>query len=131
MESHGTDKANFGEYTDPRFARPFSSVSAYATLALTLLLPLALLISQAWFRQVLQDFDMGISQLTRLFLDPMLPYAALVLPFAVIAKEFTIGNQSIRRRCDAVFAILAIISLVFAGLALGLPMWHLVRALDE
>jgi hypothetical protein len=130
MGSHVTNNGNFGGYVDPDVARPFNSVSAYATLILTMLLPVGLWFSQSWFREVLQDFELQISQFTRLFLDPAMPYAALLLPCAVIIKEFVIGDQSIRRRCDAVFATLAIISLVFVGMGLGVPMWHLLRGLS-
>jgi hypothetical protein len=130
MGSHATESGNFDGYAEPRVARPFSSVSAYATLMLTLLLPVGLWLSQSWFREVFEDFELEISRLTQLFLDPVLPYAALVLPLAVVVKEFVIGNQSNRRRCDAVFATLAIISLVFAGLALGKPIWEVPHGMS-
>jgi hypothetical protein len=130
MKGHVTGRVNFDEYTDLRAARPFNSVSAYATLMLTLLLPVGLWFSQSWFREVFEDFELDLSRLTQLFLDPMLPYAALVLSLAVIVKEFVIGNQPNRRRCDTVFATLAIISLVFAGMGLGKPIWEVPHGMS-
>jgi hypothetical protein len=131
MESLATGKANFNNiYTDPRAARPFSSESAYATLVLTMLLPVGLWLSQNRLRDYFGDFAFDISQLTIWFLNPSMPFMLLVLPFCVVAKEFMFGNQTNRKRCDAVIATLAIVSLVFAGLAFGLPMRALVNGLD-
>jgi hypothetical protein len=115
---------------DPRESRPFNSVSSYATLVLTMLLPIGLWFSQSRLRDYFGDFDFNISQLTIWFLNPSMPFMLLVLPFCVVAKEFMFGNQTNRKRCDAAIATLAIVSLVFAGLAFGLPMRDLVHGLD-
>jgi hypothetical protein len=130
MGNHATGRLNFNEYADPRAARPFKSESAYATLALTLLLPLGLWFSQNWLRDYFGDFGFNISQLTIWFLNPSMPFVLLILPFCVVAKEFLFSNLTNRKRCDAVIATLAIVSLVFAGLAFGLPMRELVNGLN-
>jgi hypothetical protein len=130
MGSRATDEANFAEYTDPRATRPFSSESAYVTLILTLLLPVGLWFSQDSLRDYFGDFDFNISQLTIWFLNPSMPFVLLILPFCVVAKEFLFSNQTNRKRCDAVIVTLAIVSLVFAGLAFGLPIRALVNGLD-
>jgi hypothetical protein len=130
MGSHTTDKANFDKYADPVAARPFHSVSANVTFVLTMMLPMGLLFSRTMFLQIFQEFGAEVPQLAQVFLDPALPFLLLVLPIAVVVKEFVIGDFTKRRRCDAVFATLAIISLVFAWLALGVPLRHLLRGLS-
>jgi hypothetical protein len=130
MGSQATDSENFNGYQNPVAARPFRTVSAYATLALTMLLPVGLWLSQNRLRDYFGDFAFDISQLTIWFLNPSMPLLLLILPFCVVAKEFMFGNQTNRKRCDAVLVTLAIISLVFAGLAFGLPMRALVHGLE-
>lgn len=115
---------------DSHKARPFNSVSANVTFVLTMMLPMGLLFSRAMFLQIFEEFDAEVPQLARVFLDSALPFFLLALPMAVVLKEFVIGDFTKRRRCDAVFATLAIISLVFAWLALGVPLRHLLNALS-
>jgi hypothetical protein len=115
---------------DSRESRPFNSESSYVTLVLTMLLPIGLWFSRTMFLKIFQEFDAEVPQLARIFLDPALPFLLLILPIAVVAKEFVIGDYTKRRRCDAVFATLAIISLAFAWFALGVPMRQLLNGLS-
>jgi hypothetical protein len=111
-------------------ANPFNSVSSYLTLALTGLLPVGLWLTQKSLRSVFADFEFDVTQLTIWFLNPAMPFALLILPLCVVATEFLIGNQVLRNRCDTVLATLAIISLVFVGLAFGVPMFNLINGLQ-
>ena len=111
-------------------ARPFNSMSAYWVLVLTCLLPVGLWLAQNSLRNTFADFDYNISQLTIWFLNPSMPFLLLILPLCAVAKEFLLGNQTTRNRCDAVLVTLAIVSLVFAGLAFGLPYKELVDGLQ-
>jgi hypothetical protein len=127
MTDHTIQKPRFDEHEVVLKLRPFNSVSANVTFVLTMMLPVGLWISRAMF---LEKFDVEIPQLARVFLDPVLPFFLLILPMAVAVKEFVIGDFTKRRRCDAVFAILAIISLGFAWFALGVPMRNLLHGLN-
>lgn len=126
MTDHTIQNAQHNDHT----ARPFNSMSANVTFVLTMMLPMGLLLSRAMFLQIFQEFDVEVPQFARIFLDPILPFLLFALPVGVIVKEFAIGDDAKRRRCDAVFATLAIVSLVFAWFALGVPMWNLLDGLS-
>jgi hypothetical protein len=130
MIDHTIQKPTFDKHEVGLKPRPFNSVSANVTFVLTMMLPMGLLFSRSMFLQIFQEFGAEVPQLARIFLDPALPLLLFALPLGVVVKEFAVGDDTKRRRCDAVFATLAIISLVFAWLALGVPMRHLLSGLS-
>ncbi len=109
---------------------PFRSASFYVTLVLTILLPVGLWLVGSSAKEVFQDFEIALSQLTLLFLNPWLPLLLLGLPLGVIAKEFLFHDRRVRHQCDVVFAVLAIIVIVVAGFALAVPFCELLNGLD-
>lgn len=127
MHDRTTYQGDFGNsYLTP----PFRSASFYATLILTILVPVGLWFVQTSIKEVLQDFDLEVSQLTIVFLNPFLPFILLALPLGVVVKELLFQDQRVRFQCDSFLSALAIIALVVAYLALVKPLSELLNGLQ-
>ncbi len=109
---------------------PFRSTSFYLTLVLTLVLPIGLWFVGASVKAVFNDFDLEVSQLTILFLNPGLPILLLALPFGVVVKEYLFYDKKTRQNCDSIVIVLAIIMIAFACLALAVPYYELIKGLE-
>ena len=127
MQDRTTYQGDFGNsYQTP----PFRSASFYATLILTILVPVGLWFVQSSIEEILKEFELEVSQLTIVFLNPFLPLIFLALPLGVVVKELLVQDQRVRFQCDSVLSALAIIVLIIACLALGMPLRELLNGLS-
>ena len=119
-----------GDFDNSYQTPPFRSASFYATLILTILVPVGLWIVQSSIEEILKDFELDVSQMTIFFLNPFLPFILLALPLGVVVKELLVQDQRVRFQIDTVFAALAIMVLVVAYLALVTPLRELLSGLQ-
>lgn len=106
------------------------SFSFYVTLLVSCFLPIGLWLVKDWFREVLGDFEMEISRLTLLFLQPETSILTSLLPISVIAKEYLVSDEKLRYQCDTFVLGLSVCGIVAAVYALGEPMVRLIENLD-
>ena len=92
---------------------------------------LGVLISRGAFRRTFEDFGVALPAITVVCLHPVFPWVlGVVFLAAIVGIEFAIGKRPIKKAlCAAVLVLVLVVGAVYA-LAMVLPFYMLVQALQ-
>jgi hypothetical protein len=119
------------ERARPQDSRDWLSFNLrWIALAFSSSLVVGLFFLRPSMRQIYQDFEIDLSQMTLWVLDPLAPACLAILPVAVLAKEFLPIAQSAKRLMNSLAICLSLLLGIVAALALFQPLVVLISHLD-
>lgn len=111
--------------------RPIASVVlAAVSIGLVVVVEVATLASRNWLTRSIDEFQMDVSEITRIAIDPTFPFLLFWIILAAICTQFVPVSQWVMDICNAVVILIGTSCLVIYLLGILAPLIRLVYHLS-
>ena len=126
---YGTSRAVKPDVDSPEANR--SGLLACIAIVLTLIIAIAILVSQRNFARMFDEFEVKLPLATLIACSPVLPLGLLALAIAAVFLSINTGYHRIANRCNGVLIIFSMITLVAYVWGMLSPLIQLIAGLSK